>query len=174
MSPQERLYNAFTIYKIEQSKHAVSATPDGHLKWRVPEYTDTTAPCNQFLASGRCPVGLSCPESLSGLKVSYSINGAKSFDYVGTNPNSRTSILTLKTLRPRLHGHFTDDIFKCSFFNENVSISLDWDLTEICSNWQYSSIGSDNGLASNTRQAIIWTNADYFSDAYMRHSASMS
>ena len=25
-------------------------------------------------------------------------------------------------------------------------------------NWQYGSIGSDNGLASKRRQAIIWTN----------------
>ena len=33
--------------------------------------------------------------------------------------------------------------------------------TEVCSqgsNWQYSKIGSDNGLAPNKRQAIIWTN----------------
>ena len=28
------------------------------------------------------------------------------------------------------------------------------------SNWQYVSIGSDNGLAPFRRQAIIWTNAD--------------
>ena len=26
------------------------------------------------------------------------------------------------------------------------------------SNWQYESIGSDNGLAPNKRQAIIWSN----------------
>ena len=34
---------------------------------------------------------------------------------------------------------------------------------EICSlgsNWQYVSIGSDNGLAPSRRQAIIWTNVD--------------
>ena len=28
------------------------------------------------------------------------------------------------------------------------------------SNWQYASIGSDNGLALCRRQAIIWINAD--------------
>ena len=28
------------------------------------------------------------------------------------------------------------------------------------SNWQWTSIGSDNGLVPNSRQAIIWTNAD--------------
>ena len=28
------------------------------------------------------------------------------------------------------------------------------------SNWQYPSIGLDNGLAPNRRQAIIWTNDD--------------
>ena len=38
---------------------------------------------------------------------------------------------------------------------------------------KYSSIGSDNGLVPFRRQAIIWTSSDYFTDAYMRHSASM-
>ena len=42
------------------------------------------------------------------------------------------------------------------------------------SNWQYSSIVSDNGLAPTRRQAIIWSNGGKFTDAYMRHSASMS
>ena len=35
--------------------------------------------------------------------------------------------------------------------------------TEVCSrgsDWQYPSIGFDNGLASNRRHNIIWTNAD--------------
>ena len=35
------------------------------------------------------------------------------------------------------------------------------------------SIGLDNGLAPNRRQAIIWTNADPI-DAYMWHSGEMS
>ena len=35
-------------------------------------------------------------------------------------------------------------------------------------------IGSDNGLAPVRRQTIIWTNGGPFTDAYMRHSASMS
>ena len=51
------------------------------------------------------------------------------------------------------------------------------DFTEVCSrgsNQQYSSIGLDNGLAPIRRQAIIWTNDGKFTDAYMRHSASMS
>ena len=48
---------------------------------------------------------------------------------------------------------------------------------EVCSlvwNWQYPNIGSDNGLAPTKRQAIIWTNDGYFTEAYMRHSAEMS
>ena len=39
----------------------------------------------------------------------------------------------------------------------------DSNFTEICSqgsNWQHASIGLDSGLAPNSRQAIIWTNAD--------------
>ena len=39
------------------------------------------------------------------------------------------------------------------------------------SNWQYDSIGLDNGFVSTRRQAIIWTNDGMFADAYMRHSA---
>ena len=35
------------------------------------------------------------------------------------------------------------------------------------------SIWSDNGLAPNRGQAIIWTNDDLAADAYMCHSASM-
>ena len=49
-------------------------------------------------------------------------------------------------------------------------MNLDLDFTEVCSqgsNYQYCSIGSDNGLAL----AIIWTNDDQFTDEYMRHSA---
>ena len=34
-------------------------------------------------------------------------------------------------------------------------MNYDWDFTEV---WQYSSIGSDNGLVPVRRQAIIWTN----------------
>ena len=47
---------------------------------------------------------------------------------------------------------------KCISSKEDFWI---WDMTEICSlgcNWQYVSIGSDNGLVPNRRQAIIWTN----------------
>ena len=32
----------------------------------------------------------------------------------------------------------------------------------------------DNGLAPTRRQAIIWTDDGWITDAYMRHSASMS
>ena len=41
-------------------------------------------------------------------------------------------------------------------------------------NWQYSIIGSDNGLAPTRWQAIIWTIDGKFTDAYMWQSASMS
>ena len=51
---------------------------------------------------------------------------------------------------------FADDIS----LNENVWISIK-KFTTVCfsrPNWQYSSIGLDNDLAPNRRQAIIWTN----------------
>ena len=62
-------------------------------------------------------------------------------------------------------------------FSWRQLLYFDENLIEICSpgsNERYSSIGSDNGSAPVGRQAIIWTNDDHFTDAYMRHSASMS
>ena len=41
--------------------------------------------------------------------------------------------------------------------NENVSIAIQISLKFVPTD-QYSSIGSDNGLAPSRRQAIIWTN----------------
>ena len=64
--------------------------------------------------------------------------------------------------------------FKCILFNENVSIlriSLKFIPKGPTNN---SSIGSDSGLAPTRRQAVIWTNDDNFTDAKMRHLASMS
>ena len=45
-------------------------------------------------------------------------------------------------------------------FLEWKCLHLDWNFTDVCShgfNWQYSSIGSIDGLAPNRRQAVIWT-----------------
>ena len=42
------------------------------------------------------------------------------------------------------------------------------------SNQQFSSIGSDNGLAPARRQAIIWTSDGKFTNAYIPQSAPMS
>ena len=47
-------------------------------------------------------------------------------------------------------------------FLEWKCMNVDWNFIVLCSlepNQQYSSIGSDNGLASTRWQAIIWTNA---------------
>ena len=49
-----------------------------------------------------------------------------------------------------------DAIFMCLFLNENVWIPIKISL-KFVPNQQYSSIGSDNGLALSRRQAIIWT-----------------
>ena len=56
-------------------------------------------------------------------------------------------------------------------------MNFDWDYTEVCSQrstTKQPSIGSDNGLAPTRHQAIIWTSDGKFTDAYMRHPASMS
>ena len=55
---------------------------------------------------------------------------------------------------------FSRRYFQMHFLEWKYMIS-DFYITEVCSwgsNWQYSSIGSNNGLAPGRRQAIIWTN----------------
>ena len=55
-------------------------------------------------------------------------------------------------------------------FLELKCMNFALDFTEIRSqgsNQQYSSIGLDDGLAPSRRQAIIWTNDGYFTDAYI-------
>ena len=51
--------------------------------------------------------------------------------------------------------NFPDDIFKCIFVNEEFCI-----LIQISRKFVPKGIGSGNGLVSNRRQAITWTNAD--------------
>ena len=82
---------------------------------------------------------------------------------------------SLNTLRLRQNGrHFADKIFTCICFDETIWIfDLRFDLNLFLRAKCYS-IGSDNVLAPNRRQAIIWTNDVLFTDVYMRHSASMS
>ena len=55
--------------------------------------------------------------------------------------------------------HLADDVFKSVNMNKKFCISIQGPIHN-GSNWQYSSIGSDNGSAPTRRQAIIWTNAD--------------
>ena len=72
---------------------------------------------------------------------------------------------------PFFRRHFRTHFLEWKCYN------IGHNFTEVFSKWpdqQYSSIGSDNGLAPIRRQAIIWTNDGYITDAYMRHSASMS
>ena len=73
----------------------------------------------------------------------------------------------------------TDDIFKYIFLGKNVLILIKISLKFVPqgSNWQNCSIGSDNGLAPNRWQAIIWTDDNLCCRriyAYMRHMASVS
>ena len=62
--------------------------------------------------------------------------------------------------------------FSNAFFNENA-----WMLIKISLKFVPKgpiSIGSNNGLAMTRRQAIIWINGGWITDAYMHHSTSMS
>ena len=67
--------------------------------------------------------------------------------------------ISINTLKPTQNGrHFADGILECIFLNVWILMK---NFSEVCSwksNWQYSSIGSDNGLALNRQQAIVWIN----------------
>ena len=83
----------------------------------------------------------------------------------------RNLLNALNTLRPRQnYRHFTDDIFKYIFVNENVWISLKISLKFV----PKVRIDSIPALVQIMAwcQAIIWTNDGTFPGAYMRHSAS--
>ena len=83
----------------------------------------------------------------------------------------------VNTLRPRQDGcHFPDDIFKCIFLNENA-----WILFTISLNFVPK--GPINNIPSSV-QIMAWRRSGnkpfsgpmmaLFTDAYVRHSASMS
>ena len=85
-------------------------------------------------------------------------------------------ISTVNTLRPRQDGrYFADDVLKCIFLNEHVWIRLKIPL-KFVPRGPINNIPAlvQIGLAPTRRQAIIWTNVGICTDAYMRHSASMS
>ena len=77
------------------------------------------------------------------------------------------SLGIINTLRQ--NGHHFPDILKWIFLKENVWISIK-NFIEVCSegsNYQYSSIGSDNGLVPSRGQAIIWTNDDLLTHVWV-------
>ena len=64
-------------------------------------------------------------------------------------------------MRPRQNGrHFAQDIFICISFDENVGISILISLKIVPKDPvnDIPIIGSDNGIATTSWQAIIWTN----------------
>ena len=92
--------------------------------------------------------------------------------------------ICVNTLRPRQDGrHFPDDIFKCIFLNENVWISLTISLRCV-RKVRINNIPSlvqimawrrpgDKPLSEPINLESL-TNVGICTDAYMRHSASMS
>ena len=81
----------------------------------------------------------------------------------------------VNTLRSKQNDrHFADDIFKYIFLNEDIWISIDISLNFV-PNGHFNNIPAMVQCLAPTRwQAIIWTNDGKFTEAYMRHSASMS
>ena len=76
-------------------------------------------------------------------------------------------MLELKVNHVSKRGHWTKwpqirrRYFQMHFIEWKV-LKFDYNFTEVCStgfNEQYPSIGLDNGLAPNMRQAIMWSNA---------------
>ena len=93
--------------------------------------------------------------------------------------NINLCLKLFNTLTPRQDGrYFTDDVLKCIFLNENqnVWISLKIPLKFVPRGPinNIPALVQIMALVPTRRQAIIWTNVGICTDAYMRHSASMS
>ena len=88
-----------------------------------------------------------------------------------------TRVIDSKTFIPKVHNGYVWQIhqdpwtkwspFRRRYFHLHFCqwkvLYFDYNFTAVCSSgskWQWPSTGLDNGLASNRRQAIIWTNAD--------------
>ena len=79
------------------------------------------------------------------------------------------------SLSPRHNGRlFADDTFKRIFLNENIRISTKNSLKFVPKGLINNIPALVLIMAPTRRQAIIWTNDGQITDAYMRHSASMS
>ena len=75
--------------------------------------------------------------------------------------NHPTKVIAVLTIPPWTNGrYFADDIFRCIFMNEAFSFWLKCHWNLFLRVKLTITIGLDNGLAPNRRQAIIWTNAD--------------
>ena len=79
------------------------------------------------------------------------------------NYYNKQECCNLNTLRPGQDGHhFGRWHFQVHFLERKV-LNFKSNFTAICylgSNWPYGSIDSNNGLAPNRWQAIIWSNVD--------------
>ena len=86
--------------------------------------------------------------------------------YVGNNPTmwlSTTIFYRVESSPPGKNGRrVANNIFRCIFVNEIICILIDISLKFVPKGpiWWLPSIGLDNGLVPNKRQAIMWTNAD--------------
>ena len=78
----------------------------------------------------------------------------------GLNLLVTSYIFIINTLRPvQDDHHFADDISKCIFVNEYlILIKFSLKFVRKVPIKRLTSIGSDNGLAANRRQTIIWNN----------------
>ena len=88
-----------------------------------------------------------------------------------------TPLLLINIVRLGQDGHhFGRQHFEMRLLDRKC-VNIDLNFPKFCSLWsnpQYANIGSDNGLVPSRRKAIIWTNDDLITDAYMCHSASVS
>ena len=85
---------------------------------------------------------------LKGCVKTLSLGQWVTFTWWKTGPKLSLATAAVNTLRSRKDGRdFVNDIFKCICLKVYFQGS----------NWQYSSIGSDNGLEPSRRQANIWT-----------------
>ena len=72
---------------------------------------------------------------------------------------------------PFRRRHFQMYFLECKCW---IAFTISLKFVPKVSNQQYSSIGLDNGLAPTRCKVIIWTKDSWFTEAYLRHSVSMT
>ena len=150
-------------WRSQWPESAWSEAPKAFIRW-----PDSTKPLPETMLTYHQGGSVACKKMRFNISLEYGLQMCTYAVLETSSIHQVTHKLWLNSLRPRRNRcHFTDDIFKCSFLNENVLISIKISLKFIPKG-PHNNIWALVQIRPGPRQAIIWNTDDYFSDVYMR------